>query len=70
MVLAASTYSNAASKESLQAAVDAIASDKGYVNLLIANSDVVGPAKPYDPSLSIRDLRRKLFDDVAMTDFK
>ncbi|RYP93840.1 hypothetical protein DL770_000036 [Monosporascus sp. CRB-9-2] len=66
---AASAHSNAAPKESPQAAVDAIASDAGYVNLLIANSGVVGPAEPYNPSLSIPNLRRNLFDDVAMADF-
>ncbi|KAI0408567.1 short chain dehydrogenase [Xylaria palmicola] len=57
------------SKESLQAAVDAITAESGYVNLVVANSGVVGPASRYHPDLSISELRQKLFDDVSMDDF-
>jgi NAD(P)-dependent dehydrogenase (short-subunit alcohol dehydrogenase family) len=57
------------SKDSLQAAVDRITAEIGYVNLVIANSGVIGPNKTYDPTLSISDLREKLFGSVGMDDF-
>ncbi|RYP52120.1 hypothetical protein DL768_002670 [Monosporascus sp. mg162] len=41
---------------------------RGYINLLIVNLGVVGLAKQYDPSLSIRNLCRKLFNDMAIAD--
>lgn len=56
-------------KASLQSAVDVVASEMGYVNLLVANSGIRGPAAPYDPSLSVSQLREKLFTDVDMEDF-
>jgi len=58
------------SKQSLQSAVDVVAAAHGYVNLVIANSGVPGPLAGYDPSLSVSDLRKKLFEGVepdAMT---
>ncbi|RYP19567.1 hypothetical protein DL765_003294 [Monosporascus sp. GIB2] len=56
-------------KSSLQAAVDFVAKDAGYVNLLIANSGVPGPMKRYNPALSVTELRQTLFDEVSMEDF-
>ncbi|KAI1344211.1 short chain dehydrogenase [Xylariaceae sp. FL0016] len=57
------------SKESLQAAVDAVTKDVGFVNLLVANSGVVGPETRWQPDLSISELRAKLFDAVSVDDF-
>ncbi|RYC56177.1 hypothetical protein CHU98_g10035 [Xylaria longipes] len=57
------------SKESLQAAVDIVKKDVGYVNLVIANSGITGPVARYHPDLSISELRQRLFDDVSMDDF-
>ncbi|KAI8625311.1 short chain dehydrogenase [Xylariaceae sp. FL1651] len=57
------------SKESLQGAVDAITQESGHVNLVVANSGLVGPAARWHPDLSISELRQRLFDGVAMDDF-
>ncbi|KAI1171053.1 short chain dehydrogenase [Nemania sp. FL0916] len=57
------------SKESLQAAVDIIAKESGYVNLVVANSGVGGPSGRVQPDLSISELRQQLFDNVSMEDF-
>ncbi|KAI8949569.1 short chain dehydrogenase [Xylaria longipes] len=57
------------SKESLQAAVDIVKKDVGYVNLVIANSGITGPVARYHPDLSISELRQRLFEDVSMDDF-
>ncbi|KAI1755455.1 hypothetical protein F4782DRAFT_405723 [Xylaria castorea] len=57
------------SKESLQAAVDVVAKEVGYVNLVIANSGVGGPEARYHPDLTLSELRQRLFDDVSMDDF-
>ncbi|KAH7323111.1 hypothetical protein B0I35DRAFT_427149 [Stachybotrys elegans] len=57
------------SKESLQSAVDAVAKDTGYVNLLIANSGMLGPNKHLDSSLSIQELRKNVFEDASMDEF-
>ncbi|KAI0138602.1 short chain dehydrogenase [Hypoxylon sp. NC0597] len=56
-------------KAALQSAVDLVTKDVGYVNLLIANSGVLGPTKPWDNNLSISQLRKNLFEDVAIEDF-
>ena len=56
------------SKESLQAAVDQVSEDTGYINLLIANSGVSGPANHYDQNLPLPDLRAKLLS-APMEDF-
>ncbi|RYP17486.1 hypothetical protein DL767_010011 [Monosporascus sp. MG133] len=56
-------------KSSLQAAVDFVTKDAGYVNLVIANSGVLGPVKRYNPALSVAELRQTLFDEVSMEDF-
>jgi NAD(P)-dependent dehydrogenase (short-subunit alcohol dehydrogenase family) len=56
-------------KESLQAAVDIITKDSGYVNLVVANSGLVGPEARWHPDLSVSELRQRLFDGVAMDSF-
>jgi NAD(P)-dependent dehydrogenase (short-subunit alcohol dehydrogenase family) len=57
------------SKDSLQAAVDTITKEVGYINLLVANSGTFGPAARFNPDLSIQDLRQSLFSEVSMDDF-
>ncbi|KAK1960906.1 short chain dehydrogenase [Colletotrichum eremochloae] len=56
------------SKEDLQAAVDRVTKEVGYVNLVVANSGVVGPSVRYNPSLSVSELRKVLFTDFSMQD--
>ncbi|KAI0179856.1 NAD(P)-binding protein [Hypoxylon sp. FL1284] len=49
------------SKEDLQRAVDEIKSRVGYINVLVANSGILGPAlKDVTPETSISDLRNQL----------
>ncbi|KAI1491012.1 short chain dehydrogenase [Biscogniauxia mediterranea] len=57
------------SKASLQAAADAVAQDTGYVNLVVANSGLGGVMARWHPSSSVAEVRRRLFDGVAMEDF-
>ncbi|KAH8159700.1 hypothetical protein CIB48_g8541 [Xylaria polymorpha] len=57
------------SKESLQSAVDRVTHEVGYVNLVVANSGILGPYKHYDSSLSIQELRKSLFEGVSMQEF-
>ncbi|KAI0552181.1 short-chain dehydrogenase [Xylaria curta] len=57
------------SKESLQSVVDRLTSEVGYVNLVVANSGIMGPYTSYDSTLSIHELRKRLFDHVTMEDF-
>ncbi|KAI2635128.1 short-chain dehydrogenase [Xylaria nigripes] len=57
------------SKLSLQSAVDAVAKDSGYVNLLIANSGAPGPVKRLNHDLSIQELRKALFEEASMEEF-
>ncbi|PYH42142.1 SDR family NAD(P)-dependent oxidoreductase [Aspergillus saccharolyticus JOP 1030-1] len=54
------------SKADLQAAVDRIKSEVGYVNLVIANSGTIGPAARFNPAASISELRQTLFTDFDM----
>ncbi|KAK7954970.1 hypothetical protein PG996_015777 [Apiospora saccharicola] len=57
------------SKPDLQAAVDVIRIDAGYVNLVVANSGSIGPAVRFDPAAqSVSELRETLFTDFAMED--
>lgn len=59
------------SKADLQAAVDKITQEVGYVNLVIANSGSIGPAVRFNPNSSIKELRETLFTDFnpeEMTD--
>lgn len=57
------------SKESLQSAVDTITKESGFLNLLIANSGIVGPEKRFNPQQSVSELRKNLFEDVDMDEF-
>ena len=57
------------SKESLQSAVDYIAQDAGHINLLVANSGILGPAAIVVPRQSAKEVRKALFEDVSMEDF-
>ncbi|KAK4182687.1 hypothetical protein QBC35DRAFT_147040 [Podospora australis] len=54
------------SRTSLQSAVDKITSESGFINLLIANSGIIGPSAGWDPSLSVSDVRAKMFTEDAM----
>ncbi|GKT85928.1 short-chain dehydrogenase/reductase family [Colletotrichum tofieldiae] len=56
------------SKEDLQAIVDRITNEVGYVNLVVANSGILGPAVRYNPAHSVSDLRKILFTDFSMED--
>ncbi|KAJ0158297.1 Gluconate 5-dehydrogenase [Colletotrichum tanaceti] len=56
------------SKEDLQAVVDRVAGEVGYVNLVVANSGILGPAVRYNPSLSVSELRKTLFTDFSMAE--
>jgi NAD(P)-dependent dehydrogenase (short-subunit alcohol dehydrogenase family) len=59
------------SKTDLQAAVDRITSEVGYVNLVIANSGIIGPPVRYNPNHSVHELRENLFTNFnpeEMTD--
>ncbi|TDZ49708.1 Short-chain dehydrogenase/reductase SAT3 [Colletotrichum trifolii] len=54
------------SKDDLQSAVDTITKDVGYVNLLVANSGVIGPSVRFNPAFDISELRKATFTDFAM----
>ncbi|KAL8289810.1 hypothetical protein RB597_001443 [Gaeumannomyces tritici] len=54
------------SKASIQAAVDKVAADTGYVNLVVCNSGQYGPGNHWDPTKSISELRKTLFDEMDM----
>jgi len=54
------------SKEDLQAAVDRVKSEVGYVNLVVANSGSIGPPVRFNPAASLPDLRQSLFADFSM----
>ncbi|CRL23926.1 Short-chain dehydrogenase/reductase SDR [Penicillium camemberti] len=53
------------SKADLQAAVDRIKNEVGYVNLVVANSGNIGPAVRFSPSASISELRETLFTNFS-----
>lgn len=57
------------SKASLQAAVDKITADTGYINLLVANSGLVGTRNTWGQGKSIQDIRRAMFTEHSMEDF-
>ncbi|KAH6852933.1 short-chain dehydrogenase [Alternaria rosae] len=57
------------SKASLQAAVDFITHDTGYVNLLVANSGIYGPPSSFVPGSSVQELRKFMFENTSMEDF-
>ncbi|KAL2876569.1 hypothetical protein SGCOL_008146 [Colletotrichum sp. CLE4] len=54
------------SKEDLQSIVDRITNEVGYVNLVIANSGILGPSVRFNPAHSVSDLKRILFDEFSM----
>ena len=56
------------SKDSLQAAVDCITAESGFVNLVVANSGALGPTARWNSSLSIAEVRQKMFSEVALED--
>ncbi|EXJ77054.1 hypothetical protein A1O3_10212 [Capronia epimyces CBS 606.96] len=59
------------SKEDLQAAVDRVKAEVGYVNLVVANSGTIGPPVRFNPAASVAELRQSLFTDYptqGMTD--
>lgn len=57
------------SKDSLQAVVDRIQQDTGYINLLVANSGVLGPIATFSNKQSISEIRKNMFENVSMEDF-
>ncbi|CAJ2514009.1 Uu.00g021280.m01.CDS01 [Anthostomella pinea] len=56
------------SKNDLQATVDYIAAEVGYVNLVVANSGSIRPSVRFNPSHSLPELRQILFADFSMED--
>ena len=57
------------SKASLQAVVDFITQDTGYINLLVANSGIYGPPSSFMPGSSVEELREHMFENTSMEDF-
>ena len=57
------------SKESLQTAVDFIASEAGHINLLVANSGILGSTGSFVPGQSVSQIRKSMFEDTSMSDF-
>lgn len=57
------------SKASLQAAVDRITADTGYINLLVANSGLGGTRNIWGAGKSVADLRRAMFTEHSMEAF-
>ncbi|KAF6790360.1 short chain dehydrogenase reductase [Colletotrichum sojae] len=53
------------SKDDLQAAVDRVASEVGFVNLVVANSGVIGPTTRYTHD-TIAETRRAFFEEYSM----
>ncbi|KAL9107265.1 MAG: hypothetical protein Q9227_007806 [Pyrenula ochraceoflavens] len=53
------------SKDDLQSVVNYIATDVGYVNLVVANSGAVGPPVHYGPTHSLSEIRQTLFTDIS-----
>ncbi|KAL2828477.1 short-chain dehydrogenase [Aspergillus cavernicola] len=54
------------SKADLQAVVDRVKSEVGYVNLVVANSGNIGPPVRFNPSASLPEVRQTLFTDFSM----
>jgi NAD(P)-dependent dehydrogenase (short-subunit alcohol dehydrogenase family) len=54
------------SKSDLQAVVDRIKAEVGYVNLVVANSGVIGPAVRFSPAASLAETRATLFTNFDM----
>lgn len=51
---------------SLQAAVDTITSQTGFINLLVANSGVLGPVAGFDPSKPVSEVRKAMFNQEIL----
>ncbi|KAL2151697.1 hypothetical protein VTH82DRAFT_6795 [Thermothelomyces myriococcoides] len=60
------TQCDVTSHASLQSAVDRVASDTGYINLLVANSGASGHTQGMDSSLPLSELRSRLFTEEVM----
>jgi NAD(P)-dependent dehydrogenase (short-subunit alcohol dehydrogenase family) len=56
------------SKADLQAAVDHITAEIGYINLVVANSGIIGPAVRFSPTASLTETRETLFTNFNMED--
>jgi NAD(P)-dependent dehydrogenase (short-subunit alcohol dehydrogenase family) len=56
------------SKDDLQAVVDRITTEVGYVNLVIPNSGSIGPPVRFNPNASLPELRETLFTGFSMED--
>ena len=56
------------SKTGLQAAVNRITTEIGYVNLVVANSGIIGPAVRFSPTASLTETREMLFTNFNMED--
>lgn len=54
------------SKAELQLAVDRIAKEVGYVNLVVANSGSIGPPVRFNPNHSVSETREALFTKFSM----
>jgi NAD(P)-dependent dehydrogenase (short-subunit alcohol dehydrogenase family) len=57
------------SKTSLQAAVDKITYEAGFVNLVIANAGILGPLPVWDTSKPLSELRKALYEKESMDEF-
>ncbi|KAH7311665.1 short chain dehydrogenase [Stachybotrys elegans] len=57
------------SRESLRDTVAAVTSEVGYVNLVVANSGILGPVTRFRDSASISELRGAMFDETSMEEF-
>jgi NAD(P)-dependent dehydrogenase (short-subunit alcohol dehydrogenase family) len=57
------------SKESLQAAVNHITRDAGYINLLVANSGILGPTAMFNLTQTVHEMRENMFVNTTMSDF-
>jgi NAD(P)-dependent dehydrogenase (short-subunit alcohol dehydrogenase family) len=57
------------SQDDLQAAVDRITQEVGYINLLVANSGILGPTANYGRGKSVKQLREEMFTNTSMANF-
>lgn len=57
------------SKDSLQSAVNYITKDAGHINLFVANSGILGPYASFAAGLSIKEVRKTMFEDRTMEEF-
>jgi NAD(P)-dependent dehydrogenase (short-subunit alcohol dehydrogenase family) len=57
------------SKDALQAAVDHITRDSGYINLLVANSGTLGPMATFNRTQSVHEMRQNMFVSTSTSAF-